>query len=319
MPMSEKTARAIAEKLLMVTGDALSRGDFEAFADCFLLPQTVHSFTESRVLRTREDMRDVFDKVRANMVADGVERIERYVDEAAFSGPDTIKSTHISQLFLKDGTSQDPYPSMSQIKRVEGEWYIADGQYAVDEKSGHARAFVAQDAAVSDTDRAMMAIFRPVLADLTQAFVDRDFDLLRRHVHLPVMVHSIRAAQVITSEEDLRHDFDIYLAEFEMNGVTDVIRTANSAHAMGDGKLVASYTTHVLSGSSLVTPSFDSSMHMERGTDGVWRVVCVMNSMGHTTLSQNAPGLTKETRSFNVITKPRLAPGLPLTTGDRHV
>ncbi|MGX9357089.1 hypothetical protein ACS3SW_18545 [Roseobacteraceae bacterium S113] len=311
-------AKSIAEHLLQVTGNCLENGDFDGFADCFKLPKTLVTFEGQRVIRTREEFREVFDAVRANLVTQDAVRLERYVEEASFVQPDLIASTHISQVHLRSGDTLPAYPTLSTLSLVEDKWLIGDSQYAVDGPMAHALASSPWDSTEAQGSE-LSQRFITTLERLTQAFLRNDFELLKDCVQLPALFHSRRGAQMITTEDELRADLALYQAEFAMLKVDDILRVPRAVHALGQNRLVGVYTTHILSGTDRVVPSFDSSMYLERGDDDKWRASCVMHAMGHITLGEQAPGRNAANAPFTVIMKSGPQEAEHKTIGDRHV
>ncbi|MBV2358462.1 hypothetical protein KUH32_01625 [Thalassococcus sp. CAU 1522] len=310
-------ARRIAEHLLVETGAALQAGDLAAFARCFRLPQTVASFAGQRRLETLEDVGEVFDKVRSSFINDGVARVVRYVEEADFDGDDRIVSNHVTTIHLRDGSMREPYPTLSVLHRTAEGWKVGDSQYALTEDTEHALAFATEHR--SRGEAGDIAIFQAVLDEITAAFLTNDVDRLHKSVRLPVLFHTQRGAQVMKTEDELRRDLALYQAEFELHRVTDIVRRTIAVHPLGQSRLVGQYNTHILSGTTQVVPSFESTMHLELGDDGAWRASSVLNAMGHLNWSDQAPGRDAAAQPFIFVTERRPQAGHTTTTGDNHV
>jgi len=137
-----KSAKDVSEYLLKVTGDAMMAGDFDRFAQHFHLPQTVTTFDSQSLLQTRQDVRQIFDNVRAHYRKIGVRELVRYCVAAEFKGPDKIEATHISHLM--NGTRQlaEPSAGFSLLHRIEGRWMVKGSQYAIADSIGHGRALI---------------------------------------------------------------------------------------------------------------------------------------------------------------------------------
>jgi hypothetical protein len=123
--------RAISQDLLDRTGKAYVMGDFDSFAACFLLPQHVATHDGTRYLETREDLRAMFDSMRAFFAERGATHLDRVNVAAEFTGADTISATHHSRLMAGDRVIQTAYPAHSILKRHDGAWKVAFSQYAV--------------------------------------------------------------------------------------------------------------------------------------------------------------------------------------------
>ncbi len=130
------TALSIANRLLEITGDAMQRGDFDAFAECFSLPLVMETFEGKQLLQTRSDIQTVFDAVRSFRAANAIHHIVRENVAAQFVDAETISATHVSRMLQKgDILFGRPYPAYSIIKRINDHWRITYCQYAVDEPS----------------------------------------------------------------------------------------------------------------------------------------------------------------------------------------
>ena len=299
-PQSNLTAREIAERLLTTTGHSMASGDFETFADCLLLPQKVASFRGERELVTRQDVRDIYDGVRNHFIANGIGRVERFVEDACFVTSEVITSTHITTLYKRDGTHLEPYPAVSVLKYHDGHWLISDSQYAVVESHKHSALFTAEPNPLIHPTYG--AIFDEVLQGITRAFMDRDFDLLKTLVRLPFFVEGRVGPQLLRSEDDLWEDFELYLSEFQSYQVTDIRRKMQSAQLLNARCIIGTYSTNILSGPKIVLPSYDSSMTLEKDDRGVWRAVSVHNAMGHLKAAEKATENMDSVAPFSVDT-----------------
>lgn len=297
---------SIAEGTLRSTGQHLQSGDFTAFLACFRLPYVVTTFAGSRTLQYDEDMIRVFNEIRGSFISEGVARMERYVDEASFIADDEIISTHVSRMFLADGTEVANYPCMSNLRQVGGVWLIASSQYAIEPGSPYGRAI--HDKPVLKGDAALTATFDAVLARTTRAYLDGDYTAFRGCVMLPLYFQSRSGHQMLTTEDELRKDFALYMEEFALHSVKDILRVTKHVHRLGESKMVGTYTTHVLSDTGLLVPSYDSSMTIEQDTAGDWRVSSVVHALGHLQWADRAPG-RPNAPLFEVLTTKRPAEG----------
>lgn len=123
--------RAIHQDLLDRSGKAYVEGDFDSFAACFLLPQHVATYDGTRHLETRDDLRAMFDSMRAFFAERGATHLDRQNVAAEFIAEGTISATHHSRLMAGDVVIQTAYPAHSILKRHEGAWKVAFSQYAV--------------------------------------------------------------------------------------------------------------------------------------------------------------------------------------------
>ena len=142
MPSTDTTAHDVATYLLDETGRSLLSGDFESYAECFTLPWTVDTFEGGRVVRTRQDLRDVFDAVRAHFRPLNVTDLARNVVEATFCGPDTITVTYSARLVSGSFLQRPAFSGMWTLRREECRWRIGRGQYAFQGDAGFFEALM---------------------------------------------------------------------------------------------------------------------------------------------------------------------------------
>ena len=115
-------------------------GDFRLFADCFILPQDFETFEGRRRITRVEDLRAVFDGVRAHFAATNVTLMERHVVAAEFVSPTEIRSTHISRLVAGEKILKATYPVMSTLNLTSDGWKVASASYALPPDPGHEAA-----------------------------------------------------------------------------------------------------------------------------------------------------------------------------------
>jgi len=139
VPQQFATAKDVSEHLLQRSGDALMTGDFDTFLTCFLLPQKLGTFDGLREVATQEDVREVFDNVRAHFHANHVTDMVRQCVDARFRTPDEVAATHVSRLLSGTTLLYEPYPVFSILKRRHGVWQVAHSEYAMSENDQHAK------------------------------------------------------------------------------------------------------------------------------------------------------------------------------------
>ena len=131
------TPHQIAESLLDRTGKAMDRGDFDEFADCFVYPREIETFTGKRLLANREDAREVFENVRLHYRSKGVTQVVRHCVDAAFEDEATIASTHETRLLRDNLLVQDPFVVLSTLIRTARGWKIGSTKYAIRDAPAH--------------------------------------------------------------------------------------------------------------------------------------------------------------------------------------
>lgn len=129
--VSAARARDIAEDLLRRTGEALRSGAFEIYADCFHLPYGLETFDGAQVLRTRQDLEQIFNDVRDTLHRLDVDENSRHIVEARFHDPHTIYAVHEVRLVSRGVLIQEAFPVLSVVRPFDGAWKMTHGSYAL--------------------------------------------------------------------------------------------------------------------------------------------------------------------------------------------
>ncbi len=138
-------AEDIAEDLLYRTGKSLQNGDFEAFFECFEIPQVMETLEGEILMRTKEDVRATYDSVRAYFDDNNVKDVVRTVVSAEFLDDETIGTTHVSRLMQANGQLfRNPYPVYSILKHIDDAWKIMTNTYAILDGREHNLALLAR-------------------------------------------------------------------------------------------------------------------------------------------------------------------------------
>ena len=139
-------ASDIAEAILEITGDALLSGDFDAFAAVFHVPQVMATMAGPINMETVDDMRRAFDELHQHFKAIGVTDMVRSIVAAEYETPARIQSTHVSNLLHNGKRLNEPYPVFSVLERINGDWKVTGGEYALEPTNGQALALKSADA-----------------------------------------------------------------------------------------------------------------------------------------------------------------------------
>lgn len=121
----------------------------------------------------------------------------------------------------------------------------------------------------------------PELSDLlTRALIGGDFAQYRTLVTLP-MQFTPRGERpyVLTTEADLRADFDLYVGIIRTHGVTDIYRKLLGVHRTEQGA-EARLLTHILVRARLLAEPFETRMRLVQGDEG-WKIAEIESSEGH--------------------------------------
>jgi hypothetical protein len=275
-PTSHGSAFEVASSLLEITGKAIETGDFDTFAACFKLPQSLGTMDGIRKLTTRDDIRQVFDGVRRRYREMGPYRLDRWIAAALYDGPDEIRSSHVTHVLSTEGRLlMDPFVSMTRLERQAGQWQIADNLYSVNKDTAHGQALLPPGAKQARTRAAAQvaaATSQNLLNRVSKAYLENDLALFLTAVKLPFFVQTIKATAVYETPEDVAAEFRHYTTLFHIRGVTDIVRRVIDAEMVGDRRIHGAFRTHLLNQHHLVIPAYQSAMTMEQGDDLTWRI-----------------------------------------------
>mmetsp|Transcript_22421 Transcript_22421/g.36126 ORF Transcript_22421/g.36126 Transcript_22421/m.36126 type:complete len:144 (-) Transcript_22421:5095-5526(-) len=137
--MQHKEAHSIATTLLQRTRLGMFGGDYDTWMASFALPQQVQTFEGERVLRTPEDLNEVYHTLSAHFVHRGVTDIARHVIAAEFRGEDAIHSTHETRLMQGDLLMGAPFVAYSVLRKAKAGWQVAESTYAIADNVAHSR------------------------------------------------------------------------------------------------------------------------------------------------------------------------------------
>lgn len=289
---TSQDAMTVASALLETTGDALNSGDFDAFAACFKLPQTLSTMDGVRHLQTRDDMYRTFREVRAHYAALGLDRLDRWVEAALFDGSGVIRSAHVTHMLSATGQLlKPPFVSLSRLELHDGLWLISGNHYTVSAETDHGKALMSGGSLTApDTPpkSTAEAVVQAHLDAVNRAYLSEDIDGLCASVQLPLFVQASRETQVFSSLDTLVPEFKRHCTQFKVHSVTDVVRTVTHAEMLGQRRIQATYRSHVLSGALLIIPAYKSTMTLQQGEDLNWRVTSIIHPMEHMTLEVKA-------------------------------
>jgi hypothetical protein len=97
---------------------------------------------------------------------------------------------------------------------------------------------------------------------------------------LPFTLITEASVLTVTTEAELRAGFDAYQNMIRVQRLTDVVRLAETAAALGDNLISGRYITHMLAGSHRIMPPFRSNLTL-RLTGNCWQAICVTNSLAN--------------------------------------
>lgn len=123
--------------------------------------------------------------------------------------------------------------------------------------------------------------FRELGDLLTKALIFGNFELYRSILTLPVRFSPKDGkAYVLSDDQALRDDFDLYVSIIKLHGVTDIYRQFLGYDRLHEGQMSVRWMTHILVRGQRLADPFATRMLVRRAEDG-WKIAEIESSEGH--------------------------------------
>lgn len=262
-----KTAKEVSEHLLHITAKALMTQDFEMFAACFHLPQTMNTMGRRIVAETRFDLRRSFESNCRHLESIGVTELRRECVAAVFHGENRVEATHLSSLIADGKDLVPPYPVFSVLERIDGNWIIMSSEYALDDHSAEAKVIHAAEAGNAKAE----AIYQDHLDALSESLLSGDFKTFSSQIHLPHQITTETDVIRIETVEEMRDLFERFAQMYKNEGLTDFVRTVSEAQFSGPDEIIGTHISHQMRDGQRILPPYPNRVRLVRGADGKWR------------------------------------------------
>lgn len=133
-----------ADHLLEVTRAALVSGAPEQYCARFLVPSEIGCERGTQVLKSPEDVRDLYERVRLQMISLGATDLHRVLLNAEYLDDTTLLSEFRSQWVRGATLVGTPYQSRSTSVLRNGVWMLKSGFYGVGSNALLSRAMSGQ-------------------------------------------------------------------------------------------------------------------------------------------------------------------------------
>lgn len=285
--MQGAAPKDIYQRRIDSLSDAIMRCDMDTFVTGIALPYTVKTSDAQLVYETEEQLKSGVGRYAEALRERGVTRMERPCESAAFLQDDLIEGFNSVRLLAQDVLVVDPY--LVRMRMALGEdntWRVTESSAAMKSEKwpllpvGFTKIEARQSHPMSD-DEARIAAFQVFLNRLNQVLLTGDYEGWRNALQLPVSLIYRNGTTYVQTEDELRADFALYQQEFRIHRVDDLVRQVKTATFLNDDQMLGTYRTYILRGAELVVDPYDSSMTLQRGADGRWRVTSVLNALGH--------------------------------------
>ena len=132
------------------------------------------------------------------------------------------------------------------------------------------------------------ADFRDLLGDISDCFVERDLDLWRSRLVLPLSLITKQGTVVLTDDTAVARNFSYYCDAMRMMGVDMVHRSPLSLQDCNDGTWIGTFSTELLSKGQRTLQPYTASALMTL-VDGQVRISSVLNARGHHDWTKRMP------------------------------
>lgn len=153
---------------------------------------------------------------------------------------------------------------------------VTDGQMRFTRRDGSS---LGQDAGTPQPVKG--EIFAELGGRLTKALLTGDFELYKTVFHLPLSVYP-RAGDpyTLSTEAELRQDFDLYHAAVKEQGIDDIRRDVIRILRPDPESKVVEAEMHFVSGTEEIVEPFVTTFRLEKHGPG-WRIARIISSLGH--------------------------------------
>lgn len=282
-----RTARQIYQETLDGMTAAVLAQDPAAFAEFVDYPYKIRVMDGEIVCRDSSDVARVVDNFIGQLKQNDVTELVRVCDSARFLASDHIMGHHTSRVMSGDREVLSPYVTrLGLYLSKDGRWRanLSDTVLSstdwklipdwVNETAGDSFRKT-----VSEKDQ-RLKLFQTILDRISAAFLSGDVEAWLNATSLPFQLVTRQGIETFTTQEEMRSDFEVYRREFEIHGVTDIIREAKTAELIDGDQMVGTFRTHFLNRANHVVPPWDASVTLRR-EDGLWRLTTVMRAIGH--------------------------------------
>lgn len=282
-----KDARRIYQDTLDRTTDALLSRNSAGYARHIAYPYEVRTVDGRVICKSDEEFAKMFNDFADNLDALGVTNYTRTCDTAKFVSADHISGYHTTRVCAGDTEILAPFLTRLSLYRSRDDlWQISISDTSLRGADWHVipdwfeqqSGFLEIGHASEDQQR--LHLFQAILDRISAAFLAGDVEGWLKSTSLPYHMITRQGVDTFSTEDEVRRDFEIYRQEFQIHGVTDIIREVKTAELIDGDQMVGTYRTHILRGANHIVPPWDASMTLRR-ENGLWRVTTIMRAIGH--------------------------------------
>ncbi|WP_136441236.1 hypothetical protein [Pacificoceanicola onchidii] len=281
MPQARDTYQVELDAL---TASVMDR-DVDAFLRRIRLPHTMATVDSMVVHETEKSAACAFHRYLDVLEERGVTRVVRNCISARVDPLGILEGYHQTRLFAGEKLATPPFSAQMRFERqADGRWLNFLSQTG---NSITVFPFLPEESAcpppdgVAAKDIEAFGIFQDLLNVVTQHYLTGNVEGLHAAIAYPISMVSRQGETRFESFEEMKADFDLYMQEFRIYGVTDIVRTVSTARPLGPDRIKGRYKTYVMNHERILVDPYESEMTLERQEDGTWRMREVLHALGH--------------------------------------
>ncbi|WP_299498643.1 hypothetical protein [uncultured Roseobacter sp.] len=122
--------------------------------------------------------------------------------------------------------------------------------------------------------------FQDLLDRMSACFIERDFAAWRSLIILPISMVTKDGPVFLSTEEELRKNFDHYLTACDIMQLDNIYRRPLGLENCMDGTWIGTYETNLMRKNLRAAPPFTSSALLVSTDEGI-KLAAILNARGH--------------------------------------
>lgn len=122
--------------------------------------------------------------------------------------------------------------------------------------------------------------FPDFLDAISRCFLERDFASWKDRVIYPFSLITSVGPVILSNDEQLRENFELYLKACEALQLDDIVRRSISLEDCKDGTWMGTYETNLLSHGKRAAPPYRSTALLQ-DVFGQFKMISILNARGH--------------------------------------
>ncbi|WGW05656.1 hypothetical protein [Tropicibacter oceani] len=278
-------ARQQYQDILDAMTDAMRDRNAAAFLPHIQLPMIMTTVDGTITYDDPDQVTASFDRYMNELDSRGVDQLKRICISARVDDLGVLDGYHQTSLFKGADLAIEPFTTRLKFRRgAGGGWKNFRSESGLANESwpilpDHAHQQPPQG--FEGDDMKAFGLFQALLNVVTQHYLTGNVEGLHSCVAYPLEMQGRHGDTVIRNFAELRADFQLYLDEFRIHSVTDILRIVRNARFVSDTEIRGQYKTYILNKERFVVDPYESEMTLALMPDGTWRMKAVHHSLGH--------------------------------------